>query len=142
MGCERCEQGHDEDISFEDVKNLIGSELANSLKDKTLDMYIKARDYLFKHDIILCDTKFEFGLNDDGEAILIDEILTPDSSRFWPKQTYSPGKSPESFDKQYVRDFLINSGWDKVSPLPMIPPDVISNTIAKYKTVEKIIRQI
>jgi phosphoribosylaminoimidazole-succinocarboxamide synthase len=132
------ESGHDINISLEQMANIIGKDLANRIKQLTLDIYLKAAYYALEKGIIIADTKFEFGfLNDD--IILIDEILSPDSSRFWPKETYKLGQNPDSFDKQYVRDWLESCGWDKNSPPPELPDNVIEKTIQKYKEAYRLL---
>ncbi len=128
----KAEKGeHDENISFEKMQDIIGADYAEALKDLSLKLYKKAAEYAEEKNIIIADTKFEFGLI-DGEITLIDEVLTPDSSRFWPKENYRTGKNPESFDKQYVRDFLSSSGWKPGSPPPHLPDEVIENTRKRY----------
>jgi len=129
----KAEQGiHDENISFERMKSVIGSEMAEKLKEATLKIYIDAAEYALTRGIIIADTKFEFGIK-DGEIYLIDEALTPDSSRFWPASEYEPGSSPLSFDKQYVRDYLETLDWDKTPPAPELPPEIIEKTTEKYR---------
>ncbi len=123
--------GHDENISFEETVRLIGHDLASKLRDLTLKIYTKAADYALTRGIIIADTKFEFGQTAKG-LILADEVLTPDSSRFWPADTYKPGGAVQSFDKQYVRDYLESIKWDKKPPAPGLPPEVQANTSAKY----------
>ncbi|ODS34065.1 MAG: phosphoribosylaminoimidazole-succinocarboxamide (SAICAR) synthase [Candidatus Scalindua rubra] len=123
--------GHDENISFEEVIKIIGKRLAEELRQKSIEIYKKASEYAMTRGIIISDTKFEWGKYED-KIILIDEILTPDSSRFWPLESYSPGKPQPSFDKQFVRDHLENSGWDKKSSPPSLPEDVIRITSKKY----------
>ncbi len=127
---------HDINISFEQAVNIIGSETAEKLRDLSLEIYNTGAEYARTKGIIIADTKFEFGML-DGEIILIDEILTPDSSRFWPADDYEPGRGQNSFDKQYVRDWLLNSGWDKTPPGPKLPQDVIDRTSATYKDIYK-----
>ena len=122
---------HDENISFERTAELIGDGPAAELRDKSLAVYSAARDHAASRSIIIADTKFEFG-RIDGKVTLVDEVLTPDSSRFWPADTYEPGKSQPSFDKQFVRDWLTASGWNKTAPAPRLPADVIEATSAKY----------
>lgn len=122
---------HDENISFKQVEDILGKALAARLRDISLAIYKKAVEFAEPRGIIIADTKFEFGLIDD-ELVLIDEILTPDSSRFWPKDTYRPGGPQKSFDKQYVRDYLLSLGWDKRPPAPELPPEVVENTRRKY----------
>jgi phosphoribosylaminoimidazole-succinocarboxamide synthase len=124
---------HDENISFERMAELVGPETAAELRDRTLDVYRRAAAHAESRGIILADTKLEWGRLPSGELILIDEVLTPDSSRFWPKDTYRVGSSPPSFDKQFVRDWLETTDWDKASPPPQLPADVIVKTAAKYR---------
>ena len=124
---------HDENISFERMTAAVGADTATELRDRTLDVYARSAAYAETRGIILADTKLEWGRLPSGELILIDEVLTPDSSRFWPKDTYRPGASPPSFDKQYVRDWLETTGWDKASPPPALPPEVAERTAAKYR---------
>jgi phosphoribosylaminoimidazole-succinocarboxamide synthase len=125
------ESGHDENIAFERMAEMIGADLAAQLRDLTLRIYRQAADFALSRDIIIADTKFEFGLH-EGRVIWIDEALTPDSSRFWPADQYAVGKNPPSFDKQFVRDWLESTGWDKNSPPPELPPDVVAKTREKY----------
>ena len=122
---------HDENINFASMAELIGDGPAAESRDKSLAIYSAARDHAASRGIIIADTKFEFGLI-DGTVTLVDEVLTPDSSRFWPADTYAPGRSQPSFDKQFVRDWLEASGWDKTPPPPKLPADVIEATSAKY----------
>lgn len=129
----KAETGHDENISFERMADEVGMDLANTLKDRTLEIYRRAARHAESKGIILADTKLEWGLMPDGTVILIDEVLTPDSSRFWPVASYQEGESPASFDKQYLRDWLEASGWDKSSPPPILPDDVVAKTAAKYQ---------
>jgi len=124
---------HDENISFERMVEIVGLETATELRDRTLDVYRRASEYAESRGIILADTKLEWGRLPSGELILIDEVLTPDSSRFWPKDTYKPGSSPTSFDKQFVRDWLETTTWDKASTPPEMPPEVVAKTVAKYR---------
>ena len=125
--------GHDENISFAECENIIGAELAAQVRDKAVALYSEAAAYAETRGIIICDTKFEFGLDDKGTLTLMDEVLTPDSSRFWPQSQYQTGISPPSFDKQFVRDWLEHSGWNKQPPAPAVPADVIAKTLAKYR---------
>jgi phosphoribosylaminoimidazole-succinocarboxamide synthase len=127
----KAESGHDENISFEEVQRREGAGRAQRLKDLTLGIYEEAADYARQRDIILADTKFEFGLLGD-ELLLVDEVLTPDSSRFWPAASYEPGRSPPSFDKQFVRDYLEGLDWDKRPPAPPLPAEIVEKTQAKY----------
>jgi phosphoribosylaminoimidazole-succinocarboxamide synthase len=129
----KAESGHDENISFDTMVSAVGRALAEDLKQRTLAVYSRAAAHAEKRGILLADTKLEWGTLPTGEVILIDEVLTPDSSRFWPADTYRPGTSPPSFDKQFVRDWLETTGWDKNSPPPMLPVDVVAKTAAKYQ---------
>jgi phosphoribosylaminoimidazole-succinocarboxamide synthase len=124
---------HDENIDFAKVVELVGPEMAEKVRDVTLQLYTEAADYAKSKGIIIADTKFEFGLDKNGVLHLIDEALTPDSSRFWPADTYQEGSNPPSFDKQFVRDYLETLDWDKTAPGPRIPADVIAKTTAKYQ---------
>jgi len=123
---------HDENISFSKLKNIIGSELAGKVKDASIAIYNDAAAYAMQRGIIIADTKFEFGILND-RLILIDEVLTPDSSRFWPMDVYKPGRSQPSFDKQFVRDYLISIKWNKTPPAPELPREIVEQTTAKYK---------
>jgi phosphoribosylaminoimidazole-succinocarboxamide synthase len=127
----KAEQGHDENISISMVEDLIGAELTAKLRDLTLGIYATAAEYARERGIIIADTKFEFGLL-DGDVIWIDEALTPDSSRFWPADQYKPGANPPSYDKQFVRDWLEASGWDKTPPAPTLPDEIVMKTLEKY----------
>jgi phosphoribosylaminoimidazole-succinocarboxamide synthase len=130
---------HDENITLTDTVSLLGEEMALKVRDISIALYEQAAMYARDRGIIIADTKFEFGLNEDGELILIDEVLTPDSSRFWPTDSYRPGISPPSFDKQYVRDYLDALGWDQTAPGPELPAEVIEQTAAKYQEAYRII---
>ena len=123
--------GHDENIDWAECCSLLGEDVAREAKERSLEIYIAGKRHAASCGIIVADTKFEFGLTNDG-LILIDECLTPDSSRFWPAQSYTPGKSPPSFDKQFVRDYLETLPWDKTAPGPSLPAEVIAKTSAKY----------
>jgi phosphoribosylaminoimidazole-succinocarboxamide synthase len=127
----KAETGHDENISEEQAASVIGHENIRKLKELTLAIYSRAVDFALKRGIIICDTKFEFGAI-DGQITIVDEMLTPDSSRFWPADQYSPGKPQPSFDKQFVRDYLERVGWNKQPPAPELPQDIVSATSAKY----------
>ncbi len=127
----KAEAGHDENISFDQAKKIVGADLAMQARDLSLKIYRAGRDYARQRGIIIADTKFEFGLS-DGKLILIDEVLTPDSSRFWPADQYQPGRGQPSFDKQFVRDYLETLDWNKTPPGPKLPPDVVAKTSAKY----------
>jgi phosphoribosylaminoimidazole-succinocarboxamide synthase len=126
------DEGHDENISFERMCELVPRAQAEALRALSIDLYRQGRDYARERGIILADTKFEFGLV-NGQITLIDEVLTPDSSRFWPADKYAPGRGQESFDKQFVRDYLDASGWDHNPPGPQLPDDVVTKTIARYR---------
>jgi phosphoribosylaminoimidazole-succinocarboxamide synthase len=125
--------GHDENISFEEVEKQIGKPLAAKVRDVSIRLYKEAADYAAKKGIIIADTKFEFGLSPQDDLVLIDEVLTADSSRFWPADSYRVGISPPSFDKQYVRDYLESLDWNKTPPAPKLPPEVIAKTSEKYR---------
>ena len=128
---------HDENIDFERTADLLGVELAQQVRDVSLRIYTECAAFARERGIIIADTKFEFGLDDDGRLHLIDEVLTPDSSRFWPADQYRPGISPPSFDKQFVRDYLETLDWDKTPPGPELPVDIIEKTAAKYSEAEE-----
>jgi len=128
----KADDGHDENIPFEEMCNIVARGDAEQLRSMSIDLYRRGRDYARARGIILADTKFEFG-RIDGEITLIDEMLTPDSSRFWPADRYAPGGPQESFDKQFVRDYLDASGWDHSPPGPQLPADVVNKTIARYR---------
>jgi phosphoribosylaminoimidazole-succinocarboxamide synthase len=127
------ESGHDENVSFERMAAAVGAELAAELRRRSVEVYDKAARHAAACGIILADTKFEWGRLPDGTIVLIDEVLTPDSSRFWPADQYNVGGSPPSFDKQFVRDWLETTSWDKNSPPPPLPPEVVEHTRAKYR---------
>ena len=127
----KAESGHDENISFDQAARILGAERAEQARAASLKLYRFARDYARRRGIIIADTKFEFGLL-DGKLILIDEVLTPDSSRFWPADQYQPGQGQPSFDKQFLRDYLETLAWNKTPPAPLLPPDVVAKTQAKY----------
>jgi len=129
----KAEEGHDENISFAEVEKLIGKDLAARVRDVSIRLYQEASDYAATKGIIIADTKFEFGLNPKDEIVLIDEVLTADSSRFWPADSYRVGISPPSYDKQYVRDYLETLEWNKTPPAPRLPPEVIARTSQKYR---------
>jgi phosphoribosylaminoimidazole-succinocarboxamide synthase len=128
---------HDENIGFEQMAELISLETASELRERTLAIYRRAAAHAETKGIILADTKLEWGYLPSGELILIDEVLTPDSSRYWPRETYQPGSSPPSFDKQFLRDWLDSIGWDRISPPPPLPPEVVERTQAKYREALK-----
>lgn len=128
---------HDENVSFARVVELIGAELAEQVRSVSLALYREAAAYALERGIIIADTKFEFGLDDDGRLVLMDEILTPDSSRFWPADQWQPGSNPPSFDKQFVRDYLETLDWDKTPPGPHLPDDILQKTAAKYREAQQ-----
>ena len=128
----KAEEGPDENVSFETMAGAVGRELASRLRDLTLAIYSAAASYAAERGVIVADTKFEFGLAEDGGVVWIDEALTPDSSRFWPAASWREGGSPPSFDKQFVRDWLETTGWDKTPPAPPLPADVVGGTLARY----------
>jgi phosphoribosylaminoimidazole-succinocarboxamide synthase len=135
----KAERGeHDENISFERMCEIVGDEVARRVRDLSLQVYARARDYAAERGVIICDTKFEWGFI-DGELTLVDEVLTPDSSRFWPADRYRPGGPQPSFDKQYVRDWLEASGWNKQPPPPELPEDVVHRTSVKYREAFRLI---
>ncbi len=127
---------HDENVDFDKTVDLVGPDLAQQIKDVSLRIYSECAAYALERGIIIADTKFEFGTDADGRLVLIDEILTPDSSRFWPADQYQPGISPPSFDKQFVRDYLETLDWDKTPPGPELPQEIIDKTAAKYREAE------
>src|SRR5262245_20846728 len=135
----KAEQGHDENISEDQVRAILGEKTTSLLRDTSLQLYSAARDYARTRGIIIADTKFEFGLDKNQELVLVDEVLTPDSSRFWPADSYEPGRSQPSFDKQFVRDYLETLAWDKKPPAPPIPPDVAAATTGRYLDAYKLL---
>ena len=128
----KAEQGHDQPLALDQLEALVGTSLARDLKERTLNVYQSAHDYALSRGIIIADTKFEFGLL-DGQLILIDELLTPDSSRFWDAEAHRPGQSQPNFDKQLVRDWLTDSGWDREPPAPELPADIVEKTGQRYR---------
>ena len=130
---------HDENISFEEAQKLLGADMAEQVKKATLALYTQAADYALTKGIIIADTKFEFGVDNNGKLYLIDEALTPDSSRFWPADQYKVGSNPPSFDKQFVRDWLESSGWNKQPPAPQVPADVLQKTADKYREAQRLL---
>ncbi|WP_419604403.1 phosphoribosylaminoimidazolesuccinocarboxamide synthase [Thiolapillus sp.] len=128
---------HDENVDFQHTVNLLGREMAEQVRDASLQIYREAAEYALEKGIIIADTKFEFGLDRDGRLHIIDEALTPDSSRFWPADQYQPGISPPSFDKQFVRDYLETLDWDKTPPGPELPQEIIDKTAEKYREAEQ-----
>ena len=131
--------GHDENILFSKVVDLVGKKLAEELMEKSMKVYLKACDYARNRGIIICDTKFEWGITKDNKLILIDEALTPDSSRFWPMEGYKPGVPQHSYDKQFIRDYLESIHWDKKPPAPTLPPEIIQKTSGKYLNAYKVL---
>jgi phosphoribosylaminoimidazole-succinocarboxamide synthase len=130
---------HDENISFEESKKILGADMAEQVKNATLALYTQAAEYALTRGIIIADTKFEFGTDATGKLYLIDEALTPDSSRFWPADQYKVGTNPPSFDKQFVRDWLESSGWNKKPPAPQVPADVLQKTADKYREAQRLL---
>ncbi|MCG2725357.1 MAG: phosphoribosylaminoimidazolesuccinocarboxamide synthase [Elusimicrobia bacterium] len=128
----KADEGHDENITFKEMQNILGAKLADEIKDKSIALYKYGAEYLEKRDMLLADTKFEFGILND-ELILIDEALTPDSSRFWDKSSYSEGTNPKSYDKQFVRDWLKGSDWDGKSNPPELPKEIVDGTLGRYR---------
>ncbi|MGB0721625.1 MAG: phosphoribosylaminoimidazolesuccinocarboxamide synthase [Gammaproteobacteria bacterium] len=128
---------HDMNIDFDETVRLIGADLAEQVRDLSIRIYSHAREHAARRGIIIADTKFEFGLDDDGRVVLIDEVLTPDSSRFWPADQYRPGISPPSFDKQFVRDYLETLNWDKTPPGPELPGEIVARTALKYREAQE-----
>jgi phosphoribosylaminoimidazole-succinocarboxamide synthase len=135
------DNGHDENISFDRMSDICGKELADKLRAISMEIYKRAAEMTLEKGIIIADTKFEFGLY-EGEVILIDEVLTPDSSRFWPVESYEVGKSPFSYDKQFIRDYLESSGWDKNPPAPLLPDNIINKTLDKYIEAYSVIESL
>ena len=130
---------HDENINFEQSKDLLGADIAEQVRAVSLQLYKEAADFALERGIIIADTKFEFGLDSNGQLTLIDEVLTPDSSRFWPQDEYKPGSSPVSFDKQFVRDYLETLDWNKTAPGPELPDSIVTKTAEKYQHVKKLL---
>lgn len=130
---------HDVNISFEETENMLGSELANQVKEVSLRIYQFAAEHAFARGVIIADTKFEFGLDECGQLTLMDEVLTPDSSRFWAKDSYQVGRSPKSYDKQIIRDHLEALDWGKTPPAPTLPDEILQKTAAKYQEVKSIL---
>ncbi|NNE63010.1 MAG: phosphoribosylaminoimidazolesuccinocarboxamide synthase, partial [Gammaproteobacteria bacterium] len=130
---------HDINVSFEDTVNLIGEDKANQIKQISIQLYKMASAYALQRGIIIADTKFEFGVDANDEIVLIDEILSPDSSRYWPADSYRPGISPPSYDKQFIRDYLETLDWDKTPPAPQLPQEIIDKTRQKYQDVHDIL---
>ena len=130
---------HDENINFEQSKDLLGADIAEQVRAVSLQLYKEAADFALERGIIIADTKFEFGLDGNGQLTLIDEVLTPDSSRFWPQDEYKPGSSPVSFDKQFVRDYLETLDWNKTAPGPELPDSIVTKTAEKYQHVKKLL---
>jgi phosphoribosylaminoimidazole-succinocarboxamide synthase len=136
----KAEEGHDINISFKEMQKTIGSDIAQKIRKVSVELYQKASLHALSRGIIIADTKFEFGMLDD-EIVIIDEIFTPDSSRFWPVSSYKPGQSPPSLDKQFVRDYLLSTDWDRQSPPPPLPPDIIEQTSARYSEIFRLLAE-
>ena len=132
---------HDENINYTQTETLLGRELSAQVRDISLQLYREAADYALERGIIIADTKFEFGLDENGALTLIDEVLTPDSSRFWPVEDYQPGSSPVSFDKQFVRDYLESLDWNKTAPGPELPDEIVTKTAEKYEQAKRLLTQ-
>jgi len=132
---------HDENIDYTQSMELLGADIARQVRDVSLQLYQTAADYALERGIIIADTKFEFGLDNQGRLTLIDEVLTPDSSRFWPKDEYQPGSSPVSFDKQFVRDYLETLDWNKTAPGPELPESIVTKTAEKYEYAKKLLME-
>jgi len=132
---------HDENIDYNKSIDLLGADIARQVRDVSLQLYNEAAEYALERGIIIADTKFEFGLDADGQLTLIDEVLTPDSSRFWPKDKYQPGSSPVSFDKQFVRDYLETLDWDKTAPGPELPDSIVTKTAEKYEYAKTLLME-
>ncbi|MCK4276694.1 MAG: phosphoribosylaminoimidazolesuccinocarboxamide synthase, partial [Phycisphaerae bacterium] len=128
----KAQQGHDENITFQQACELVGADVMDQVREKSIAVYVKGCDYAAQRGIIVADTKFEWGRDADGQLMLIDEVLTPDSSRFWPAEGYKPGKAQPSFDKQFVRDYLDKSKFDRTPPAPPLPAEIVQKTRAKY----------
>ena len=135
----KAEEGHDENISFEQSCEIVGNEIAEKVRDTSIALYKFGAEYLEKNNLILADTKFEFGIDENGDLLLIDEALTPDSSRFWQKDTYQPGVNPTQFDKQILRDYLQSLVWDKKPPAPHLTEEIKIKTAEKYQEAFKMI---
>jgi phosphoribosylaminoimidazole-succinocarboxamide synthase len=132
---------HDENIDYTKTEALLGADIASQVRDVSLQLYSEAAAYALERGIIIADTKFEFGLDKDGKLTLIDEVLTPDSSRFWPADQYKPGASPASFDKQFVRDYLESLDWNKTAPGPELPESIVAKTAEKYEQAKKLLTE-
>lgn len=137
----KAQSGHDENISFAQMIDIVGPDVAEELRRRSLDIYLRAAEYAAQRGIIIADTKFEFGRLPSGQIILIDEVLTPDSSRFWPMSSYQVGQSPPSFDKQIIRDWLNSTSWDKNSPPPELPDEIVQKTVEKYQQAFDLLTQ-
>ncbi len=132
---------HDENIDYNQSRELLGDDIARQVRDVSLPLYQEAADFALQRGIIIADTKFEFGLDENGQLTLIDEVLTPDSSRFWPKDKYQPGSSPVSFDKQFLRDYLETLDWNKKAPGPELPDSIVTKTAEKYEYAKKLLME-
>ncbi len=129
----KADEGHDENITFARAAEIVGFDIASELRRISIELYRFGADYLFDRNIVLADTKFEFGFDENGEITLLDEVMTPDSSRFWLKENYAPGKKQTNFDKQILRDYLLSLDWDKTPPAPKLPGEIIQKTLEKYR---------
>jgi phosphoribosylaminoimidazole-succinocarboxamide synthase len=134
----KAQEGHDQNISWDETVARVGASAAEQLRENSLALYTKARDYAEERGILIADTKFEWGLH-EGKVILIDEVLTPDSSRFWPRDGYTPGRAQPSFDKQFVRDYLLSVGWDQQPPPPPLPREVVEKSSEKYREAYRLL---
>lgn len=139
---DKAESGHDENITHSQFYDAVGKELGDKIISASIEIFKMARDKIEQFGVILADTKFEFGLDSDGQLILIDEVLTPDSSRYWDASSYQPGESPKSYDKQFVRDYVSSTGWNKQPPAPVIPDDIIAKTQEKYRQILDFVKKI
>ena len=135
----KADEGHDEEISYARVVDLLGKETTDTIRDTAIELFLRVSEFAFQRGIIIADTKFEFGRDETGNIVLIDEIFTPDSSRFWKVTDYEPGKEPPAFDKQFVRNFLLNSDWDRKSRPPELPDEIIAKTREKYLEIYQIL---
>ncbi len=138
----KAEVGHDENIDYDGFVKIVGREIGDQIRDRSIAIYKMARDTMEKEGVILADTKFEFGLDENGKLILVDEVLTPDSSRYWEKDGYRIGESPKSYDKQFVRDYLLDIKWDKKPPAPKLPDGIVAKTSEKYLQIKRVIDRI
>jgi phosphoribosylaminoimidazole-succinocarboxamide synthase len=138
----KAETGHDENINYEEFIKITGKDTGDKIISHSIEIYKMAQDKMKSRGILLADTKFEFGLDPEGKLILVDEVLTPDSSRYWEAESYKTGESPKSFDKQFVRDYLLRINWDKKPPAPQLPEEIITKTYDKYVQINNYIQTI